>query len=181
MDTTNWLSTDEQRLWRAYLDATRMLIQELDKQLVHDSGISFTDYEILVLLSEAPERRMRMRDLADASTTTRSGITRAITRMENAGRVRRVECESDKRGAWAELTDSGLATLEQAGPGHVDAVRRNMFDAFGPDDVAVMRAAFTRMRENMLARRRVPAPSRRPVAASSGSPSIESLVDDEQP
>lgn len=159
MDTTNWLSTDEQRLWRAYLDATRMLIQELDKQLVRDSGISFTDYEILVLLSESPGHRMRMRDLAEASTTTRSGITRAITRMENAGRVRRVECESDKRGAWAELTDAGLETLEQAGPGHVDAVRRNMFDAFEPSDIAVMGEAFTRMRELMLAGRRSTIPS----------------------
>lgn len=85
MEPTSWLTHDEHRLWRSYLDATRMLIQDLDKQLVRDSGISFADYEILVLLSEAEDRRLRMRELSDASTTTRSGITRAITRMEAAG------------------------------------------------------------------------------------------------
>jgi DNA-binding MarR family transcriptional regulator len=154
MENTNWLSNDEQRLWRSYLDATRLLFQELDKQLVRDADISFTDYEILVLLSEAPERRMRMRDLADASTTTRSGITRAVTRMEKAGWVHRVGCETDKRGAWAELADGGVAKLVEAGPGHVDAVRKNMFDALAPHDVTAMARAFGSMRERMQENRR---------------------------
>lgn len=145
----NWLNPEEQLLWRSYLDATRMLLQNLDRQLVTDSGISFTDYEILVLLSEADGHRMRMRDLADASTTTRSGMTRAITRMEQADWVRRVECESDKRGAWAELTEGGATKLAEAGPGHVDAVRAYMFDAFEGDDVARLGQAFDRMRTRM--------------------------------
>ncbi|UYP20711.1 MarR family transcriptional regulator [Rhodococcus sp. Z13] len=155
MAEVNWLSRDEHRLWRAYLDATRTLMQNLDRQLLRDAGISLTDFEILVLLSEAPGRRMRMRDLADAGTTTRSGITRAVSRLENAGRVRRVECESDRRGAWAELTDTGFDTLTAAGPGHVRAVRENMFDLLSPDDVATMTAAFTRMRERMGAQQSI--------------------------
>lgn len=154
MGEAKWLGDDEQRLWRAYLDATRLLFQNLDKQLLRDSDISFADFEILVLLSEAPDRRMRMRDLADASTTTRSGITRAVSRMENAGWVRRVECESDRRGAWAELTDVGYARLAEAGPGHVEAVRENMFDLLSPDDVTSMAEAFTRMRDRMIDGRR---------------------------
>ena len=154
MGETKWLNDDEQRLWRAYLDATRLLIQNLDKQLMRDSGISFTDFEILVLLSEAPERRMRMRDLADASTTTRSGITRAVSRMENAGWVRRVECESDRRGAWAELTEVGFSRLTAAGPGHVEAVRENMFDLLSPEDIASMAEAFLRIRNRMVDGRR---------------------------
>ncbi|MCD2095733.1 MarR family winged helix-turn-helix transcriptional regulator [Rhodococcus rhodochrous] len=154
MGEAKWLSDDEQRLWRAYLDATRLLFQNLDKQLLRDSDISFTDFEILVLLSEAPDRRMRMRDLADASTTTRSGITRAVSRMENAGWVRRVECESDRRGAWAELTDVGYARLAEAGPGHVGAVRENMFDLLSPADIAPMTEAFARMRDRMVDGRR---------------------------
>ncbi|TWH63405.1 DNA-binding MarR family transcriptional regulator [Rhodococcus rhodochrous J38] len=154
MGEAKWLSDDEQRLWRAYLDATRLLFQNLDKQLLRDSDISFTDFEILVLLSEAPDRRMRMRDLADASTTTRSGITRAVSRMENAGWVRRVECESDRRGAWAELTDVGYARLAEAGPGHVEAVRENMFDLLSPDDITSMTEAFTHMRDRMIDGRR---------------------------
>ncbi|OWY81221.1 MarR family transcriptional regulator [Rhodococcus sp. BUPNP1] len=154
MGEAKWLGDDEQRLWRAYLDATRLLFQNLDKQLLRDSDISFADFEILVLLSEAPDRRMRMRDLADASTTTRSGITRAVSRMENAGWVRRVECESDRRGAWAELTDVGYARLAEAGPGHVEAVRENMFDLLSLDDVTSMAEAFTRMRDRMIDGRR---------------------------
>lgn len=149
MGATNWLNDDEQRLWRGYLDATRLLIQNLDKQLLGDAGISFTDFEILVLLSESTDRRMRMRDLADASTTTRSGITRAVSRMENNGWVRRVECESDRRGAWAELTDSGLDVLTAASPGHVEAVRTSMFDHLSPDDVTMMADAFVRMRTHL--------------------------------
>ena len=99
-----------------------------------------------------------MRDLADASTTTRSGITRAVSRMENAGWVRRVECESDRRGAWAELTETGFAKLAAAGPGHVEAVRENMFDLLSPEDISSMTDAFDRMRSRMLdARRPTPA------------------------
>ncbi|MEE2031954.1 MarR family winged helix-turn-helix transcriptional regulator [Rhodococcus chondri] len=154
MDNTKWLDDDEQHLWRSYLDATRLLFQQLDKQLVRDAGISFADYEILVLLSEAPEQRMRMRDLADASTTTRSGITRAVTRMEKAGWVRRAGCETDKRGAWAELGDGGAAKLAEAGPGHVDAVRKNMFDVLTPHDITAMTRAFEAMRERMHEDRR---------------------------
>ncbi|MGX7729331.1 MarR family winged helix-turn-helix transcriptional regulator [Rhodococcus sp. 2H158] len=153
MTDTRWLSDDEQRLWRAYLDATRLLFQELDRQLVRDAGIAFADYEILVLLSESPERRLRMRELADASTVSRSGITRAITRLESAGWVRRVDCESDKRGAWAELTDDGAAKLAEAGPGHVAAVRANMLDVLSPRDVSVMTHRFAEMRQHMLGNR----------------------------
>ncbi|MGN5239993.1 MULTISPECIES: MarR family transcriptional regulator [unclassified Rhodococcus (in: high G+C Gram-positive bacteria)] len=154
MEPTKWLAHDEHRLWRSYLDATRMLFQSLDKQLVRDSGISFADYEILVLLSEAEDHRLRMRELSDASTTTRSGITRAITRMEGAGWVRRVECESDKRGAWAELTDTGAAILASAGPGHVAAVRATMFDVLSPEVITVMGDAFTAIQNHMQEHRR---------------------------
>jgi len=94
-------------MWRGYLDYTRLLLQALDRQLARDAGLSFTDFEILVVLSEAPARRMRMRELADAMTTTRGGVTRAVSRLVGAGWVRRVECEDDKRGTLAELTDKG--------------------------------------------------------------------------
>ncbi|WP_241384436.1 MarR family winged helix-turn-helix transcriptional regulator [Rhodococcus sp. CH91] len=157
MGEANWLNAEEQRLWRAYLEATRLLVQNLDRQLVRDSDISFTDFEILALLSDAPERRMRMRDLADASTTTRSGMTRAVSRMESAGWVRRVECESDRRGAWAELTEAGFAKLADAAPPHVEAVREHMFDTLSPEDVTRMADAFDRMRTRMTDSRRASA------------------------
>ena len=150
MKTTRWLSAQEQQTWRAYLDATRLLLQALDRQLNRDAGISFTDFELLVVLSEAPERRLRMSELAEAVTTTRSGVTRAISRLVDAGWVRRVECKHDKRGMMAELTDAGADKLAAASPGHVAEVRRNMFDLLSPRDVAILGHDYSEMRTHML-------------------------------
>ncbi|ATQ29895.1 MULTISPECIES: MarR family winged helix-turn-helix transcriptional regulator [Rhodococcus] len=150
MTETRWLSDDEQRTWRAYLDSTRLLMNALDRQLTRDSGMSLTDYELLVALSEAPGRRLRMRALADAVVTTRSGVTRAISRLVDAGWVRRVECDEDKRGMLAELTDAGAAKLAQASPGHVEAVRSYVFDLLGPRDVTRFGDTYTAMRTHLL-------------------------------
>jgi DNA-binding MarR family transcriptional regulator len=165
MTEARWLEPDEQEAWRAYLDSTRLLIQALDRQLEADAGISITDYELLVHLSEAPARRMRMRDLADASMSTRSGATRAVSRLEQAGWVRRVECAEDRRGTEAELTDAGAAKLAATAPAHVAAVRANMFDLLTPRQVQHLRTIGTRMRRHLL--RREPdraAPAGRPTA-----------------
>ena len=150
MEPTRWLSAEEQNTWRAYLDATRLLLQALDRQLTRDAGISFTDFELLVVLSEAPQRQLRMRELADAVTTTRSGVTRAISRLVDTGWVRRVECEDDKRGTLAELTDAGAEKLAAASPGHVAEVRRNMFDLLSPRDVGTLGHDFSEMRTHLL-------------------------------
>jgi DNA-binding MarR family transcriptional regulator len=149
MSETRWLDPAEQEAWRAYLDSTRLLIQALDRQLEADAGISLLDYEVLVKLSEAPERRMRMRDLANATLSTRSGTTRAVTRLEHTGWVRRVECEDDKRGMEAELTDEGAAKLAATAPGHVAAVRAHMFDLLTPGQVESVRAVGARMRDHL--------------------------------
>lgn len=149
-EQTRWLGPDEQRAWRAYLDATRLLMRTLDRQLARDADISFTDFELLVVLSEAPERRLRMSELADAVSATRSGVTRAIGRLVESGWARRVECEGDKRGMLAELTDSGAAKLAASSPGHVTAVREHMFDLLSPRDVATFAHAFSEMRGQML-------------------------------
>jgi DNA-binding MarR family transcriptional regulator len=149
MSETMWLDPVEQAAWRAYLDSTRLLIQALDRQLEADAGISLLDYEVLVKLSEAPERRMRMRDLADVTLSTRSGTTRAVTRLEHTGWVRRVECADDKRGMEAELTDEGAAKLAATAPGHVAAVRAHMFDLLTPRQVENVRAVGARMRDHL--------------------------------
>ncbi|WP_032378667.1 MarR family winged helix-turn-helix transcriptional regulator [Rhodococcoides fascians] len=148
MESTRWLSQDEQLAWRAYLDATRLLLRDLDNQLTRDSGISFTDFELLVVLSEAPDRRRRMSELADAVTTTRSGVTRAISRLVDNGWVIRVKCDDDKRGMSAELTEAGMNTLTAASPGHVETVRENMFDLVDPNDLAALTGTFTAMRNH---------------------------------
>jgi DNA-binding MarR family transcriptional regulator len=152
MESPRWLDENEQLAWRSYLDATRLLLQTLDRRLTQDSSISFTDYELLVLLSEAPNRRMRMSELADAVTTTRGGVTRAVTRLVDAGWARRVMFEGDKRGTLAELTDAGADKLAAASPGHVDTVRANMFDALSESDVETFGRAFGAMRRIMLDR-----------------------------
>lgn len=148
MDSPRWLGADEQQAWRAYLDATRLLLRDLDNQLTRDSGISFTDFELLVVLSEAPDRRRRMSELADAVTTTRSGVTRAISRLVDNGWVTRVKCDDDKRGMSAELTEAGMNILAAASPGHVEAVREKMFDLVDPNDLAALTRTFTAMRNH---------------------------------
>ncbi|MCC5578777.1 MULTISPECIES: MarR family winged helix-turn-helix transcriptional regulator [Microtetraspora] len=149
MDEVRWLDSEEQRAWRAYLDSTRLLIQALDRQLEADSGVSMLDYEVLVVLSEAPDRRMRMRDLADAVLSTRSGATRAVTRLERLGWVRRTDCADDRRGTEAELTEEGLAKLAATAPGHVAAVRAHMFDLLTPREVEHLRTVGTKIRDHL--------------------------------
>jgi DNA-binding MarR family transcriptional regulator len=147
MDDVRWLDRDEQAAWRAYLDGTRMLLQALDRQLAADSDLTLTDYELLVRLSEAPDGVLRMRDLADATISTRSGVTRAVTRAEKAGWVRRVECEDDRRGMNAELTDAGREKLATSAPGHVEAVRRHLIDLLTPDQVVALHEIGVRLQD----------------------------------
>ena len=150
MTEPRWLDDAEQRMWRGYLDSNRLLMRSLDKQLQDDAGMSFADFEALVVVSEAPGRRIRMSQLADAMSATRSGVTRAVTRLVSEGWLIRVECPEDKRGAYAELTEAGLAKLRQAAPGHVGAVRRYLFDLLSPKDVASFGQAYDRIRTNLL-------------------------------
>jgi len=123
-----WLSPAEQETWRAFLAATRLLFDELERQLQQEAGIPVTYYEILVTLSEAPDRTIRMHDLADLTRSSPSRLSHAVSRLEEAGWVERVSCATDRRGALAHLTDKGFAALEAAAPGHATAVRRYVFD-----------------------------------------------------
>jgi DNA-binding MarR family transcriptional regulator len=130
-----WLSDDEQYAWRAYLAATRLMNAQLDRELQRDAGIPHTYYEILVRLSEAPSWRLRMSDLADASESSRSRLSHAVARLEEAGWVTREACPTDRRGAFAVLTQTGFDALVAAAPGHVETVRRHLFDRLTPEQV----------------------------------------------
>jgi DNA-binding MarR family transcriptional regulator len=131
-----WLSPAEQVSWRAFIDAIRLFSAQIDRELQQDSGLNHAYYQILVTLSEAPERTMRMSELAALTLTSRSRLSHAIARLEEAGWVARESCASDKRGSFAVMTDAGFAILESAARGHVDAVRRNLFDVLTPEQVA---------------------------------------------
>jgi len=147
---TQWLSDQEQRMWRGYLDSTRLLLRALDRQLIADAGINLSDFEILALLSEAPRQRMRMNELADITVASRSGISRAVRRLIDAGWVQQAKCDEDKRGLYAELTEAGTAKLRAAAPGHVGAVRANLFDLLSPREVEQFAHSYAQLRDNLL-------------------------------
>ena len=133
--TPRWLTPEEDHAWRAWLQASELLEDHLDQQLQRDSGIPHVYYGLLAWLSEAPDRQMRMTELAEQSKITRSRLSHAISRLEERGWVERTSCAWDKRGQIARLTDAGLAFLQQAAPAHVEAVRAAVFDALTPDQV----------------------------------------------
>jgi DNA-binding MarR family transcriptional regulator len=134
-----WLDAEEQKAWRAWLYSTLLLQDRLDRELTHQTGISHAYYEILVALSEAPGRMMRMSELADRCLSSRSRLSHAVSRLEERGWVRRQVCASDGRGPLAVLTDDGFAALEAAAPIHVESVRTHLFDQLTPEQVQQMR------------------------------------------
>lgn len=138
VDSPRWLSPAEQRDWRAFLEATVVLFNALDRQMQQDSDIPHTYYEILVRLSESPQRALRMSELAEASQSSRSRLSHAVARLEERGWVRREECPTDKRGQIAHLTDAGYSALTEAAPAHVEAVRRYLLDKLTADQFAAL-------------------------------------------
>jgi DNA-binding MarR family transcriptional regulator len=137
---TRWLSEAEQQAWRAFLNACKRLFPEMDAHLQHVAGIPHAYYEILVRLSEAPGRELRMTQLADVSTSSKSRLSHAVTRLEARGWVERLACETDRRGQIARLTDAGFAALDAAAHHHVEQVRRMVFDQLTPVQVEQLAA-----------------------------------------
>jgi DNA-binding MarR family transcriptional regulator len=134
-----WLDADEQKAWRAWLYSSLLLQDQLDRELTRETGISHAYYEILVQLSEAPGRMLRMSQLAERSLSSRSRLSHAVSRLEERGWVRRQVCEDDGRGQLAVLTDEGFAALEAAAPVHVAGVRSHLFDQLTPEQVQALR------------------------------------------
>jgi DNA-binding MarR family transcriptional regulator len=147
-----WLNSVQQQAWRAYMDGHQRLLGELNRQLQRDSDLSFAEYRILVLLSEAPSRSLRMSDLADGVLSSRSRLTHQIRRMEDQGIVRRTSCEEDGRGVRAYLTDEGLRRLRAAAPAHVAEVRRDFVDLLTPEQLAVIGEVFARIDKELSTR-----------------------------
>lgn len=129
---TKWLSEGEQRSWRAWIAASNTLNHQLSADLQRQHGLTLADYEILVQLSEHPERRMRMSELAEETLASRSRLSHQVDRLVKRGLVERQECEFDKRGSFAALTDQGWKAIEAAAPDHVDSVRRHLVDVLSP-------------------------------------------------
>jgi DNA-binding MarR family transcriptional regulator len=132
---TRWLSPAEQHTWRTFMGTYRRLSAEIEGHLQHVAGIPHAYYEILVRLSEAPRRELRMTQLADASISSKSRLSHAVARLEERGWIERTACPTDRRGQVARLTDDGFAALEAAAPAHVEQVRQLIFDHLTPAQV----------------------------------------------
>jgi DNA-binding MarR family transcriptional regulator len=143
-----WLSDAEQRAWRAYLAANRLLMVELERGH-QEHGLSTSDYDVLVRLSEAPQHRLRMWELAKGTLLEKSRLSHQITRMERAGLVRRESCTGDRRGQFAVLTDRGWETIQRVAPSHVEQVRKNFIDRLNPDQVQTLTDIFAPMAEDL--------------------------------
>jgi len=133
---TRWLTDDEQRAWRSWVNASLLLPDRLSRDLAEKHGLTMADYEILVQLSEHPDRRIRMSELAERARSSRSRLSHQIDRMVEAGLVTREACTDDRRGAFAVLTDKGWDTIVAAAPDHVAAVREHLVDLLGPQRFA---------------------------------------------
>jgi DNA-binding MarR family transcriptional regulator len=153
-----WLDDEEQTTWRAFWLATRLLSESFERDLQREQGLAMSYYEILVQLSEAPERTLRMSELARSSQVSRSALSHAVARLEAAGWVERRDCPTDRRGALATLTDAGFARLERAAPAHVESVRRHLFDQLDPDDRAHLRAISEKLVAHFVAEGTCPPP-----------------------
>lgn len=146
---TPWLSTEQQQIWRAFLGGTTVLTDRLDRDLRTAHGLSMPEYEILVRLSEAPGRAIRMAELADAVSHSRSRVTHTIARLEREGIVLRGQCSDDGRGVSAVLTDHGFSILEQAAHTHVRGVHDYLIAQASPEDLEAMGRIMTKVVEQL--------------------------------
>jgi DNA-binding MarR family transcriptional regulator len=132
--SSRWLTDDEQHAWRRLAAVILKLPSELEAQLQHDSGMSHFEYWVIALLSEAPDQALRLSELAGQANASLSRLSHVVTRLEKRGWVVRRPCPDDARATLAVLTDDGWGQVVEAAPGHVDAVRRFVFDGLsGPD------------------------------------------------
>lgn len=130
------LSAGELKTLRAFATAAYLFFEHVDRELQQGAGMPYAYYEVLARLAEAPERAMRMGDLAEGLLWSPSRLSHAVERLERAGWVRRETCPTDRRGCYAALTDKGRAALEAAAPRHVETVRKHLFDELTPEQVA---------------------------------------------
>ncbi|MFN8157832.1 MAG: MarR family transcriptional regulator [Candidatus Nanopelagicales bacterium] len=148
MTSPRWLDEREREAWVRLGSLIQLLPAALDAQLRRDSDLTHFEYWVLAMLSEAPERTLRMTSLAERTSATLSRLSHVVSRMEERGLVERRPCPSDRRATNATLTDGGYAKLVETAPGHVEAVREYVFDALTPAQVDQL----TEITEAMLLR-----------------------------
>ena len=143
-----WLDDEEQAAWRHWVDGVALLSEALERDL-STHGLSVSEYEILVRLSEAPDERLRMSVLAAAVSHSRSRLTHTVGRLERRGLVSRQACTGDGRGVECLLTEDGRRLLREAAPDHVESVRRHLVDVVGRDVLLALGEAMRRVAERL--------------------------------
>jgi DNA-binding MarR family transcriptional regulator len=146
--TPRWLNAAEMKAWRRYIIASRRLLEALDLDLASHE-LSMADYEVLAQLSDAPERKLRMSELADVAMLSRSRLSHRIKVMEQAGWVKREACPEDKRGFFAVMTGKGWKAIVGAAPDHVESVRTRFVDHLTKDDQRVLSEIFERVTQSL--------------------------------
>jgi len=148
-----WLNPRELKAWRSYIIASRRLLEALDADLI-DHDLSMADYEVLAQLSDAPDRRMRMSELAEIAMLSKSRLSHRMKVMEKAGWVRRELCSEDKRGSFAVMTEKGFRAIVKAAPDHVASVRNRFVDNLTVKDQEELTKIFdrvtTKLRDDFL-------------------------------
>jgi DNA-binding MarR family transcriptional regulator len=139
------LADSELLAWRSFLGSHAAILRNLDADLVTEHRITARDYEAMLYLEQAPDRRLPMSALAQGTMLTRSGITRLIDGLVNAGLVRRVACEEDARVSYAQLTDGGREKLVAAGVTHVAGIRRQFLEHFSVSETELLAALLARL------------------------------------
>lgn len=127
--------------WRAFLSTSHLLERRIEEQLKAAAGLTHPQYEILVRLADAPERSMRMTELARGVVVSKSALTYQVGQLEKAGLVERTTCPSDDRGVLAVLTDEGVRCLRRVAPGHVQVVRSYLIDRLSREELHAMTTA----------------------------------------
>jgi DNA-binding MarR family transcriptional regulator len=145
---TKWLNPAEMAAWRTFIETSGDLLRAIEKDLA-PFGLDRGDYQLLAMLSEAPEQRLRMCDLADSLRLTRSGLTRRMDGVLKKKLVSRVQSEEDGRAAYASLTPKGFELLKQVAPEHLESVRRLMIDLLSPAEIKAIATAFGKISKNL--------------------------------
>ena len=140
MDDRHWDNEDQAHCFRAFLLATHLLLDRLDRELQRQAEMPLAYFQILACLAQAPDRALRMSDLAANLHASKSRLSHAATRLEERGWMERYSCPEDKRGAFAVLTDRGAHALEEASPGLAQCMRDHLFDQLSPDQLKQLRA-----------------------------------------
>lgn len=137
----------ELRVWRSFLSAHARVLRNLEAELLAEQRLSLVSYDVLVQLAEAPDRRLRMAELADRVLLSRSGVTRLVDRLERAGLVARQKVAADGRGVIAELTPAGLDRLRKASRTHLAGVARHFVARFDLKELTLFGELCARLAE----------------------------------